>query len=701
MPQSSLFDNTASPQDTIHEQIENLRNRIRRYDHAYYVDAEPLVEDREYDRVMEELTDLEKAHPELISPDSPTQRVGGEPLKEFRSVQHDTPMLSLQNTYSRDDMREFDRRVSELLEGKPYQYYCDLKYDGVAMSLRYTNGILTLATTRGDGITGDDVTQNIRTIPSVPLNVNDAALKVLNITPTPAKLPDFEVRGEVYMRSEDFLSINEEREAAGEKLYANPRNLTAGTLKLQDPREVVRRPLQMACYFLAFRGEERGEGTQFPIPNSQCKAMNFLREFGLPTTFGSRVCPTLDDVFAFIDEWETKREELGFGTDGVVVKVDSFAQQAELGEVGRFPRWAFAYKYEAKKAQTRLKSIVLQVGRTGVMTPVAELEPVLLAGSTISRATLHNADFITQVGVREGDMVIVEKGGDVIPKVSGFVEAERAVDSTPFSFPAACPCEHHQPLKRYEGEAAYYCEFAGCPWQRRGRLTHFCSRTAMDIEGLGEKIVDQLVEHGFLSSVEGIYRLHERRDELLTLERWAEKKVDNLLAAVEASKQKPFQRVLFALGIRFVGAETAKLLSDQFGSMERLLSASKDEFTAVYGIGERTATAIYTYFQDEQSRRIIAALAAAGLQMQGEGKALAGVITPIAGKTFVVTGTLPTMKRDEAKELIQRYGGKVSGSVSKKTDFVLAGEEAGSKLEKALELGVKVISETELRQMME
>jgi DNA ligase (NAD+) len=687
--QNDLFsqpatDDTLPQIDSVQNHILRLRTDIRRADVAYYVDAAPIMDDREYDRLFEELSALEREHPELVTPDSPTQRVSGEAVKEFRNVQHAQPMLSLQNSYNREDALDFDRRVKELLEGKPYEYWCDLKYDGVAMSLRYVDGALTLGVTRGDGITGDDITQNVRTLPSVPLRVNPVLVNGV-------ELRNFEVRGEVFMLNDDFVRLNEEREANGEKLYANPRNLTAGTLKLQDPREVMKRPLQLATYFLA---------TDDIALTSQADSMRLLREMGFPTALHSRLCPTLEDVFAFIDEWDARRETLPFQTDGAVIKVNSLQHQTELGAVGRFPRWAFAYKYEAKKAQTRLKSIFLQIGRTGVATPVAELEPVLLAGSTISRATLHNADYIAELDIRAGDTVIVEKGGDVIPKVSGFVPELRPADSTLFAFPHECPCAHKQALKRYDGEAAYYCEFSGCPSQVRGRLTHWAARNAMDIDGLGEKIVDQLVEEGLLRTIADIYRLHEHRERLLSLDRWAEKRADNLFAAIEASKERPFAKVLFGIGVRFVGEETAKILAEHFGSMERLLEANKDNFVQVFGIGERTATAIAAWFQNDDNRQLVQDLSALGLTMQHEGRAIADAVTPVQGKTFVITGTLPTMKRDEAKDLVQRYGGKVAGSVSKKTDFVLAGEEAGSKLEKAQELGVKVINEAELLAMV-
>ncbi len=684
-PSAESSPNAAEPHPiSLRDHAERLRSQIRQADVAYYVEAAPILTDREYDRIFEELSDLERQHPELITPDSPTQRVSGEAVKEFRNVQHAQPMLSLQNTYNREDVNDFDRRVREMLEGKPYEYWCDLKYDGVAMSLRYEDGALALAVTRGDGITGDDITQNIRTLPMIPLRVNPVTLGGVEVR-------NFEVRGEIFMKNDDFVRINEEREAAGEKLYANPRNLTAGTLKLQDPRELVKRPLQLAAYFLAAEGVAVA---------SQAESMRILRELGFPTALHSRLCPTLEDVFAFLDEWENRRETLPFQTDGAVIKVNSTPQQAELGAVGRFPRWAFAYKYEAKKAQTRLKGIFLQIGRTGVATPVADLEPVLLAGSTISRATLHNADYIAELDIRTGDTVMVEKGGDVIPKVSGFVPELRPPESSLFAFPHECPCAFKQPLKRYDGEAAYYCEFAACPSQVRGRIEHWAARNAMDIEGLGEKIVDQLVELGFLRTIADVYRLHEQREQLLALDRWAAKRADNLFAAIESSKERPFTKVLFGMGVRFVGEETAKILAEHFGSMERLLSATKDDFVQVFGIGERTATAIAVWFQNPDNQALVRDLERIGLKMHHEGRALADAVTPVQGKTFVITGTLPTMKRDEAKDLIQRYGGKVAGAVSKKTDFVLAGEEAGSKLEKAQELGVKVINEEELRAMI-
>lgn len=684
MSQLSLYDAESRPdEDKIIARIQELREMIRTYDYHYYTEARPLISDREYDALMQELTDLEHSRPDYITPDSPTQRVGGEPLKEFVQVAHERPMLSLSNTYSREEVLDFDRRIRELLDTTRYRYVAELKYDGVAVSLQYRDGYLTLGATRGNGIVGDDITQNIRTIASVPLVVRPVEL---HGTP----LRNFEVRGEVYMLNEDFLALNEERAAEGEKPFANPRNLTAGTLKLQDPREVAARPLQIICYHLATADAE---------PGRHSDNLAVLRQLGFPTG-DHRICDTIDDVFAFIEEWEEKRAALPFMIDGIVVKVDSLAQQGALGSVSRFPRWAIAYKYEALKVQTVLHDILFQVGRTGVVTPVADLEPVLVSGSTVSRATLHNADFIAEKDIRAGDTVLIEKGGEVIPKVVEVVVEQRKDSCPAFTFPVVCPCHLQQPLHRYEDEANYYCEFPACPWQARRRITHFASRHAMDIEGLGEKVVDQLVDAGLLADIAGIYSLHERRDDLTGLERWGEKKTDNLLAAIERSKERPFARVLYAVGIRFVGEETAKLLAAHFSDIGVLRSATAEQLTAITGIGDRTADSILQFMHDESSLRILDRLQATGVRMVSDSMAAAPVSSMLAGKTFVLTGTLPSMTRDEAKALIESHGGKVSGSVSKKTAFVLAGAEAGSKLDKALELGIPVLSEEELRTLL-
>lgn len=684
MAQLSLYDgDAASNPHAVQQHIEQLREQLRTYDYYYYTEAQPIVSDREYDAAMQTLIDLEQQYPEYITPDSPTQRVGGEPLKEFVQVVHERPMLSLANTYSREEVLAFDKRVRELLDTTRFQYVVELKYDGVAVSLQYRNGSLVLGATRGNGVVGDDITQNVKTIHSLPL----VARKPERLEHMPAT---FEVRGEAYMLNADFIALNEERAAEGEKLFANPRNLTAGTLKLQDPREVAARPLQIVCYNLVADGVELV---------SHGDNLALLREMGLPTGV-HHVCNSIEEVFACIEQYEDKRSTLPFMIDGIVVKVNDLAQQTALGSVAKFPRWAIAYKYEAQKVQTLMRDIVYQVGRTGVVTPVADLEPIFVSGSTVSRATLHNADFIAEKDIRVGDTVLIEKGGEVIPKVVEVVLERRCDDSQPFSFSTTCPCSLQQPLHRYEDEANYYCEFPACPWQVRRRLTHFSSRRAMDIEGLGEKVVDQLVDAALLSTIADVYHLSDQRDVLLALERWGEKKVDNLLDAIEKSKQRSFARVLYALGIRFVGEETAKLLAAHFADIDALRAADTERFQSIMGIGERTADSIVQFLSDPQTVHMLEQLRTEGVRMVSDSLSQTPTSTVLAGKTFVLTGTLPTMTRDEAKALIESHGGKVSGSVSKKTSFVLAGADAGSKLEKAVELGVAVLSEEELHRLL-
>ncbi|MCS6966600.1 MAG: NAD-dependent DNA ligase LigA, partial [Candidatus Kapabacteria bacterium] len=565
--------------------VQELRELIRLHDYYYYVEAQPRISDREYDALFHELRQLEAEFPELVTADSPTQRVGGEPLKEFAHVQHRVPMLSLDNTYSREDVREFDRRVREALKGEPYRYVAELKYDGVSVSLHYRDGSFVLGASRGDGYTGDDITQNLRTIRGLPLRVQ-------SVRHQGKLLHTFEVRGEVYLLVEDFLQLNREREQAGERPFANPRNLAAGTLKLLDPREVAKRPLRLVCYYL-FTDD-------VPL-QLHSENLHLLRQMGFPTDPHWKVCATLNEVFAYIDHWEEAREELPFQIDGIVLKVDSLFQQQRLGTIARAPRWAIAYKYEAKKATTILKNIVLQVGRTGKVTPVAELEPVFLAGSTVSRATLHNADYIAKLDLRIGDTVVVEKGGEVIPKVSNVVLEGRPPEAKPYHFPTLCPCPNQSLLYQPPGEVDYYCEHPECPWQIRRRIEHFASRRAMDIEGMGKRVVDQLVSAGFLCNIADIYELHRYREQLLSLERWGEKSVDNLLRAIEASKRRPYHRLLFALGIRFVGEETAKILAEAFPSIDHIAHASIEELTSIHGVGERIAASVHHFFHDPQN----------------------------------------------------------------------------------------------------
>lgn len=670
----TLFESNQNPK----QRISQLRGLINKYDKAYYIDNSPLVTDREYDKVFQELTDLEKHFPDLITSDSPTQRVGGAPLKEFTTVLHDKQMLSLANTYSREEVTAFDKRVAEGLEGLPYQYVTELKYDGVAMSLRYRNGKLSMAVTRGDGFRGDDVTQNIKTIRSLPLAIPE-------FLRDGSRLSDFEVRGEVYMLDSDFLEINRVRIEKGETPYANPRNLTAGTLKLLDPKQVTERPLNIVCYYL---------DTNDIKLDSHFDNLKILKELGFPVSSETRQCASLEDVFGFIEYGENLRNGLPFQIDGIVIKVDSLRHQNILGTVARSPRWAIAYKYEAEQAETILKAITLQVGRTGAVTPVAELEPVFLAGSTISRATLHNADYIAELGLHIGDTVVIEKGGDVIPKVSGVIVEKRQEHSSPFVFPETCPCELQSKLIRPEGEANYYCTHPECKWQLKRRLEHFASRGAMDIEGLGERSVDTLVEMGLLKNIADIYDLKQHRERLASIDRWGEKSVDNLLASIEESKRQPFERLLYAIGIRFIGEGGAKILARHFRTMDALKAAHIEELKAVHEIGGKMAQSVSEYFQNAGELEIVERLMRSGLNFEAEAQQESDNL-PLTGKTFVFTGELSSMTRREAAMIVEKLGAKETKTVSKATSYVVAGEAAGSKLDKARKLGIPVMNEAE------
>jgi DNA ligase (NAD+) len=664
---------------SIVKRLEELRARVRDHDYRYYVLAQPTISDEEYDGLMHELLELERAHPELVTPDSPSQRVGGQPTKEFLTVVHDVPMLSLSNTYNEEEVRDFDRRVRSVLGGDPYRYICELKFDGVAVSLVYRDGLLLRGATRGDGNQGDDITQNLKTIRSIPLRLRQVK-RGLNA---------FEVRGEVYMKRDDFRKMNAERELAGEKLFINPRNSAAGTLKLQDPRIVATRPLNFVAYYC------RAEGN---VLAAHLESLKTLRELGFPVSDHTRLCKDLDGVVQYWKEWETKRESLPYDIDGVVVKVDSFRQQEQLGTIAKSPRWAIAFKFAARQATTTLHDIKLQVGRMGTITPVAELEPVFVGGSTVSRATLHNEDYIRELDIRPGDTVVVEKGGDVIPKVSSVVKERRKAGTRQFAMPSRCP-ECGSRITRPEGEANYYCENSECPAQIRGRIEHFAYRGAMDIEGLGEAVVDQLVGRGFVGNYADVYELHRRRPELVDLERWGEKSVDNLLAAIEKSKSRPLNRVLFALGIRHVGSSVADLIVDRFRSMEAIMSASFDDLQSVQGIGPRIAESITGFFQDRHNKKIIERLKKAGLQFEEKQRRVSKQ-SPFSGKTVVLTGTLSSYTREEAKAKIEELGGHVSSSVSSITDYVVVGAEAGSKLDKARKLGVRTLDEEQFLKMV-
>lgn len=663
---------------------EELVEEIRRHDHAYYVLTQPTISDQEYDRVYRELLDLERQIPELITPDSPSQRVGGEPLKEFKPARHLAPMFSLDNTYSQGDLREFVNRVQKLLPREPLEWTVEPKIDGLAINLRYENGVFTGGATRGDGTTGDDITANLKTIRSIPCKLRGSAGELPRV---------LEVRGEVYLTKAGFERINAERKAADEEVFANPRNAAAGSLKQLDPRIVAKRPLAMIAYALG-----RVEGGS-ELPNSQSDMLAWLKRLGFKTPDRTWHCTSAEELVKAIDELDQLRKRFPFETDGAVVKLDSFAQRETAGFTSKAPRWAIAYKYAAEQAETLLKAVTVQVGRTGALTPVAELEPVFLSGSTISRATLHNEDYIRQKDIRIGDTVVIEKAGEVIPAVVDVVLTRRTGKETPFRFPRTCP-ECGSNVAKTAGVTAddegavWRCVNPDCPAQVRGRLEHWCSRGAMDIEGGGEVLVRQLAASGLARDVADLYSL--KLSAVSALERMGEKSAQNFLQGVEQSKSRDLWRLIYGLGILHVGAGVAKALGRCFAMLDDMFAASVDQLTHCEDVGEVIAESVVQWHGDARNRQLIEKLRKAGLNFRSElfqPQAQAG---SLAGKTFVLTGTLPNLKREEATARIEAAGGKVSGSVSKKTDYVVAGEEAGSKLEKAHKLGVKVISEAEL-----
>jgi len=666
----------APPQHAVHR-IAQLRKELHDHDYRYYVLAEPAVSDEEYDRLMRELGELEERYPSLQSPDSPTRRVGGQPAKEFATVIHAPPMLSLANTYSEEEIRDFDRRVCELLEGQTPAYVAELKFDGVAIALTYRDGIFERGATRGDGTQGDDITNNLRTLRSIPLRLRTADASLKNI----------EVRGEAFMHRKDFDAMNTQRESTGEKTFINPRNATAGTLKMQDPRLVASRPIRMFAYFLYSSGKPRTD---------HWMNLQTLRSLGLPVSTQSAVCPTIDDVITYWKKWEVRRDTLPYDIDGVVIKVNSLRQQETLGTIAKSPRWAVAFKFASRKAETLLNGITLQVGRVGTVTPVAELKPVFLGGTTVSRATLHNADYIAELDLRPGDTVVVEKGGDVIPKVTGVVAAKRPRGTRPFAMPMECPACGSR-IYREEDEANYFCENAECPAQLKGRIEHFASRGALDIEGLGEAAVDQLVKLALVKNVADLYTLAGRKGDLVALDRWGDKSTQNLLEAIEASKNRPFHRVLFGLGIRHVGAGVARVLAAAFSSIDALMEADAERLRSTQQVGPAIAESIMHFFADPHNREIVRRLKEAGLVLGDTASGTSGVLS---GMTFVLTGRLPSLTREEAAAMIDEHGGKVTPSVSKNTTCVLAGDDPGSKLAKARALGIRVISEAEFKTML-
>jgi DNA ligase (NAD+) len=663
--------------------IEKLREQIRQHDHNYYVLNEPKISDYDYDILLSELVKLEEENPELITPDSPTQRVGSDLTTEFNAVQHAVPMLSLSNSYNSEELYAFDKRIKETLDRSPEEkitYVAELKIDGVSASLIYTDGYFTLAATRGDGTTGEEITTNVRTIKSIPLKTRETKYKFGS---------RLEVRGEIFMPVDGFRKMNEEREKEGLKLFANPRNSTAGTLKLLDPKIVSNRPLEIFTYYL-FEGDNQ--------LGRHSEKLEALKELGFNVNPNFEVCNGIDAVLKFCEAWEKKRSTLPYEIDGVVVKVDSIEDQNTLGSIARSPRWAVAYKFKAQQVSTKLNNVTWQVGRTGALTPVAELEPVFLAGSTVSRATLHNIDEINRKDLRIGDTVVIEKGGDVIPKVVEVILQKRGKNSKNISAPEKCPVCNTQ-LHFPEEEVAIYCENSECPAQIKGRINHFAARGAMDIEGLGEAIVDILVDNGFLKSYADIYILHKHREELIKIERFGEKSIDNLLASIEKSKEQQFPRVLFAIGIRFVGTGVAQKLVDTFSSIEELEKADQEEIENVHEIGPRISASVKRFFSDEHNRHNVNRLKEYGLKFKHAKKNVEN--SYLNNMSFVLTGTLETMSRENAKEKILELGGKFVSSVSKKTDYVVVGENPGSKAEKAKALGVKILSEKEFINLLE
>ncbi len=664
------------------QRIEELCELIREHDYNYHVLAQPLINDFEYDQLINELIQLEKDNPQFITPDSPTQRVGSDLTKEFKPVKHKIPMLSLSNTYSEEELYDFDKRIRESLpKGEKPEYVCELKIDGLSISLRYINGKLNVAATRGDGTIGEEVTNNVKTIRAVPLIIKKlSSLKM--------KLIEFEVRGEVYMEVEAFNRLNDEREMNGEKTFANPRNSSAGTLKLQDPKIVAKRPLQIFLYY--FFSENEGLKTQY-------ENLMLLQELGFRVNNNFKLCKDLSEVLAFCKNWENRRSKLPYEIDGVVIKVNSLQQQKILGNIAKSPRWAVAFKFKAKQTNTKLNKITWQVGRTGTLTPVAELEPILLAGSTISRATLHNIDEIKRKDIREGDWVVIEKGGDVIPKVVSVDLSKRLKSSAEVKIPLKCPvCG--STLFKPEEEVAIYCENNLCPAQVKGRIAHFAARGSMDIEGLGEALINLFVDLGYLKDYSDIYMLKEKREELIGIERLGEKSIDNLLNAIETSKQRPFEKVLFAIGIRYVGSGAANKIADHFLSIEKLMNATKDEIEAIHEIGPSISESVIRFFRNAQNRKIVDKLRKSGLILTSKGKIKRS--NRLVEKSFVLTGTLSTMSREEAKEKIQNHGGSVVSSVSKNTNYVVAGESAGSKLDKAQKLGIEILSEKQFLELI-
>jgi DNA ligase (NAD+) len=666
--------------EQIRKRIEELTHEIDEHNHRYYVLSDPQIGDYEFDVMLEELVKLEKENPEFLSASSPSQRVGGGITKEFTTVKHRYPMLSLGNTYSMEELADFDERVRKGLGGEEAEYVCELKYDGVAIGLRYENGVLVQAVTRGDGVHGDDVTTNAKTIGSIPLR--------LKTKDHPAA---FEIRGEIVLPRSVFNKINKEKEDIGEAPLANPRNAASGTLKMQDSSVVASRKLD--CYMYFVLGEDLLFKTHF-------ESLDAARAWGFKVPAYTEKVKGLEGVQKFIEKWDKKRFTLDFDTDGVVIKVNSYEQQRALGFTAKFPRWAIAYKFKAERVATKLRSITYQVGRTGAVTPVANLEPVQLGGTMVKRASLHNADIIEKLDVREGDTVFVEKGGEIIPKIIGVDLTKREPGTHPHQYATRCP-ECNAPLVRGEDEANHYCPNEnGCPPQIKGKIEHFVGRRAMNIDSLGSETIAQLFDAGIIHTLADLYSLKDKKEQLLSLERMAEKSVNNLLEGIEESKKIPFERVLFAIGIRHVGETTAKKIANHFRSMDAIAKASREELLEVAEVGEILADSVLAYFADPKNKEQLNILKKAGLQFELSEEQLSNRSEKLKDMTFVVSGVF-TRSRDDIKSLIEQNGGKNTGSVSAKTSYLVAGDNMGpEKRKKAEKLGVKIITEDELLQLI-
>lgn len=667
--------------EEVKRKVEKLREEIRHHDHRYYVLNQPEISDKEYDDLVKKLKQLEKQHPQLITPDSPTQRVGEKPLIGFKTVKHRVAMLSLDNTYSSEEIEEWDKRVHKGLPGGKAEYVVELKIDGVGVSLTYEKGVFLVGATRGDGITGDDITQNLKTIKSIPLRF---------LTAESSQLPDvIEVRGEVFMEKADFEKLNAEKKKKDEALFANPRNAAAGSLKLLDSQLTAGRKLN--CFIHSFGTLEGGK-----VYKTHWEFLQSAKRLGLRVNPQIKLCKNINEVISYCENWDNKRGKLGYEIDGMVIKVNSLAQQKRLGYTMKSPRWAIAYKFPAQQATTTLKNIILQVGRTGVITPVAMLEPVECGGVTISRATLHNFDEIKRLDVRIGDRVIVERAGEVIPKIVKVVESVRKGRREIFKVPEKCPECGGRITKEKEEEVAYRCINPSCPAQLERGLVHFASRNAMDIEGFGESVVEQVVKNGLVKDFAGIYSLG--KENLLRLELFAEKRTQNLLDAIEKSKERPLARLLFALGIRHVGEKAAETLAEEFGSIDALMEAKEEDLERIPEVGPALAGSVREFFKQKEIRTLVEKLRKAGLKLEQERVKKGPQI--LTGKTFVFTGELKGYSRSEAEKLVKNLGGKASSSVSEQTSYVVVGESPGSKYGKAKALGVPILSEEEFEKLI-